>query len=88
MPRPAKPYLERDWYISRAGGEYVRLCHRSEGTTRAKAVLKEHLKRRDQEREQTGGRILSRLTVKELFVLFLKSVEAEKSKHTFEDYQK
>jgi hypothetical protein len=88
VPRPAKPYLERDWYISRAGGEYVRLCHRSEGMAKAKAALKEHLRRRQQEREQTGGRVLPRLTVSELFVLFLQAVESEKSPHTFADYQR
>jgi integrase len=88
MPRSPKPYIERDWYISRAGGEYVRLCHRSEGVTRARAILKEHLKKREQERERTGGRILPRLTVSELFVLFLQAVEAEKSEHTFADYQR
>jgi hypothetical protein len=57
MPRPAKPYLERDWYISRPGGEYIRLCHRSEGLAKAKAILKEHLKKRAQAREQNGGRL-------------------------------
>ena len=35
MPRPAKPYLERNWYISRPGGESIRLCHRSEGYAKA-----------------------------------------------------
>src|SRR5215213_9313783 len=88
MPRPAKPYLERDWYISRPGGEYLRLCHRTEGMAKAKEVLKEHLQRRQKEREQNGGRVTPRLTVSELFVMFLEAVEAEKSKHTFDDYQR
>jgi integrase len=88
MPRPPKPYLERDWYVSRAGGEYTRLCHRSEGLTKARALLRDHLKRREREREQNSGRVLPRLTVSELFALFLEAVEAEKSGHTFDDYQR
>ena len=79
MPRVAKPYLERDWYVSRAGGEYIKLCQKSEGIATAKRVLKEHLKRREQEKEQSGGRVTARLTVAELFALFLESLKAEKS---------
>ena len=70
MPRQAKPYLKRDWYISRPGGEYLKLCHRSEGKTKANAILCEHLSRRQQEKTQNGGRALHSLTVKELFVMF------------------
>jgi integrase len=88
MPRPAKPYLERDWYISRPGGEYVRLCPRSEGMKKAKEILKDHLKKRQQERAQNGGRVLPTLSVSELFTMFLQAVETEKSKHTFDDYQR
>jgi integrase len=88
MPRPAKPYLEHDWYISRAGGEYIRLCHRAEGLTKAKRLLREHLKQREKEREQNRGRALPQLTVAELFALFLEAVEAEKSEHTFVQYQR
>jgi integrase len=88
MPRLPKPYIERDWYISRAGGEYVRLCPRSEGMAKARAALSDHLKRREQEKERNGGRVPPRLTVSELFVCFLKAVEAEKSPHTFSDYQR
>jgi integrase len=88
MPRPAKPYLHHDHYVSRAGGEYVKLCHRSEGVARARALLRDHLDRRRQDRERNGGRPLPGLTVSELFVLFLQAVEAEKSAHTFADYQR
>ncbi len=88
MPRPPKPYLERDYYISRAGGEYIRLCHRSEGMVKAKAILRDHLKNREKENEHNGGRVLPSLTVSELFVLFLEATEAEKSKDTFLDYQR
>jgi integrase len=88
MPRPAKPYPERDWYITRAGGEYVKLCRRSEGMAKAKSLLRDHLKKRQQEKERTGGRGLARLTVPELFAMFLETVEAEKSPHTFADYQR
>jgi hypothetical protein len=88
MPRPAKPYLHNDHYVTRAGGEYVKLRHRSEGVVRARALLRDHLKKRLQERDQHGGRVLPSLTVSELFVLFLQAVEAEKSEHTFLDYQR
>src|SRR5215470_2212344 len=88
MPRPPKPYLERDWYVSRAGGEYVKLCPRSAGMARARALLADHLKQRAQEKEKNGGRVLPRLTVAEVFALFLQAVEAEKSEHTFADYQR
>ena len=88
MPRPAKPYLERDWYISRPGGEYVKLCPRSEGLKKAKTLLNDHLKKRQQEKEQNGCRVGTRLTVSELFTMFLEAVEAEKSEHTFGDYQR
>lgn|SRR6185437_14004364 len=88
MPRPPKPYLEHDWYISRAGGEYIRLCPRSDGMSRAKTLLHDHLKQRDKEREQNGGRVLPRLSVAELFALFLETVETEKSEATFLDYQR
>lgn len=88
MPRPAKPYLEHGWYISRAGGEYIKLCPRSDGMAKAKALLKDHLKRRELERERNGGRLPPRLSVAELFALFLDDVEKEKSEHTYLDYQR
>jgi integrase len=88
MPRPAKPYVERGWYISRPGGEYVRLCPESEGSQRAKQLLREHLQKREREKEQNGGRLPLRLTVTDLFLEFLPAVEAEKSKHTLLEYQK
>ena len=31
MPREAKPYQERGWFVSRPHGEYVRLCKVEEG---------------------------------------------------------
>src|SRR5205814_932675 len=55
MPRPPKPYLERDWYVSRAGGEYIKLCRRSQGLPKANAILRDHLKQRERQREQNGG---------------------------------
>jgi integrase len=88
MPRLAKPFLERDHYISRAGGGYIKLWHRSEGMAKAKALLRDHLKRLEQEKEHNGGRVTPGLTVSELFALFLEATEAEKSKDTFHDYQR
>jgi hypothetical protein len=40
MPREAKPYIERGWYVSRPFGEYLRLCRVDEGMTEAKRLLK------------------------------------------------
>jgi hypothetical protein len=88
MPRIAKPYKERAWYITRAGGEFRRLCPVSDGLAKARALLREHLKQLEQQRERNGGRTLPRLTVSELFVMFLQAVEAEKSAYTFADYQR
>ncbi len=88
MPRQAKPYKERGWFISRPGGEYARLCPVSEGMARANALLREHLAKREREKDRNDGRISPRLTVSELFVLFLQAVEAEKTSYTFADYQR
>jgi hypothetical protein len=88
MPRPAKPYIERDWYASRAGGEYIKLCPKLEGMAKAKTILRKHLKQRKMEREHNGGRLPPTLTVPELFALFLEAVEKEKSNHTFLDYKR
>lgn len=89
MARQAKPFKQRGWYISRAGGEYIRLCPASEGVVKARTALREYLEKRQQERASTGGRgVTPRLAVKELFAHFLEAVEAEKSPHTFADYQR
>lgn len=88
MPRPAKPYLERDWYVSRAGGEYIRLCPKGDGARRAERFLAEHLKKREAEREQNDGRAIRSMTVAELFAIFLEATEAERSEHTFIMYQR
>src|SRR5947208_14582533 len=88
MPGEAKPYLEREWYISRAGGEYVRLCRKEEGMALARKLLREHLVRRNEERPQQGGPAGRNLTVAELFALFLEAVKVERSEHTYVDYQR
>jgi integrase len=88
MPREAKPYVERGWYISRPFGQYLRLCPESDGMTEAKRLLKLELGRLEGERDRMGGRLAPKLTVTELFVLFLESVEAEKDDDTFRDYQR
>jgi integrase len=88
MPREAKPYKERGWYISRPFGEYIRLCRVEEGMTEAKRLLKVKLGELEVQREQLGGRLATKLTVTELFVLFLEDVEATKDEDTFRDYQR
>jgi integrase len=53
-----------------------------------KTILRDHLKKREKEKEENGGRVVPGLTVSELFVMFLQAVKAEKSKDTFDDYQR
>jgi integrase len=88
MPREAKPYVERGWYVSRPFGEYIRLCREGEGMTEAKRLLRLKLAELEEQREQLGGRLATKLTVAELFALFLEDVEATKDEDTFRDYQR
>ena len=88
MPREAKPYVERGWYISRAAGQYMKLCPVSDGMTIARRLLKLKLGELETEREQLGGRLPAKMTVTELFVMFLEEVEATKDEDTFRDYQR
>ena len=50
-----KPYIERDWYISRPGGQYLKLCSVEDGMTEAKLLIRQKLAELDAEREQMGG---------------------------------
>ena len=88
MPSEANPYEERGWFVSRPHGEYIRLCRVEERMTEAKRLLKLKLGELEQLREQLGGRLVTKLTVTELFVLFLEDVEATKDEDTFRDYQR
>ncbi|MDY3551799.1 hypothetical protein R5W24_000878 [Gemmata sp. JC717] len=45
MPREPKPYVERGWYISRPGGQYLKLCPVADGMTEARRLLKLELGR-------------------------------------------
>jgi hypothetical protein len=87
MPRDAKPYVEREWYISRPHGVYLRLCRVEEGMTEARRLLKVRLGEREREREQMGGRLPAKVTVVEMMALFLEAVEVEKVEDTFLYYQ-
>jgi integrase len=88
MPREAKPYVERGWYISRAGGQYLKLCPVADGMTEARRLLKMRLGELEAERETMGGRLPTKLTVTEVFVAFLEEVERTKDEDTFLDYQR
>jgi integrase len=88
MPREAKPYPERGWYVSRPHGRYLRLCPIEQGMGEAKRLLKVELGKLEAEREEMGGRLPSQMTVTELLALFLEAVEAEKDADTFLDYQR
>lgn len=87
MPRQAKPYAERGWYISRPNGTYLKLCPIADGMGEARRVLKLKLAELEQERDPTG-RQPTRLTVTELFGLFLEDVQTNKDEDTFRDYQR
>lgn len=88
MPREAKPYQERGWYVSRPNGQYLRLCPVNDGMAEARRLLKLELGRLETEREETGGRVLGKLSVSELFALFLEDVETGNTEDTFLDYQR
>jgi integrase len=84
MPRPAKPYLCRGWYVSNLGGKRHRLCPEADGLKAARDALL----RLQQEVEGNGGRPFPSLSVVELVALFLDSVKVERSHHTYLDYQR
>lgn len=88
MPREAKPYVERGWYISRAAGQYMNLCPVAEGMSEARCLLKLKVGELEAEREQMSGRLAPKLTVVELFVAFLEHVKLTKTEATFLDYQR
>jgi integrase len=88
MPREPKPYAERGWYISRPHNQYLKLCPVSDGMAEAKRLLREKLAAMDAERQQMGGRLAPKLTVEELFGLFLDVVQAEKDEDTYLDYRR
>ena len=88
MPRVAKPYVERGWYVSRPHGVYLRLCPAEDGMTEARRVLKVRLGELERDREQSGGRLPAKLTVVEMMALFLEAVQVEKDGDTFLYYQR
>jgi len=88
MPREAKPYVERGWYISRPHGTYLRLCSVEDGMGEARRVLKLKLAELEQEREQMSGRLPAKLSVREMLEAFLEAVEVEKDPDTFLYYQR
>jgi len=88
MPRVAKPYVERGWYVSRPHGVYLRLCPAEDGMTEARRVLKVRLGELERDREQSGGRLPAKLTVVEMMALFLEAALAEKDGDTFRYYQR
>ncbi len=84
MPRPAKPYLSRGWYVTNIDGKRRRLCPAGEGRKAADTVLVGL----GAERESNGGHLLPDLIVPELVALFLESVKVERSESTYLDYQR
>jgi hypothetical protein len=84
MPRSAKPYLHRGWWVTNIGGPRHKLCREEEGFEAAQDAFDELR----QERRQNGGRTFPKLRVTELVALFLDSVKVEKTQHTYLSYQR
>lgn len=76
MPRPAKPYLSRGWYVTNLGGRRQRLCPKQAGRNAALERLAELLK----ERRETNGRLFQRIPLPELFGFYLKHAEGSVSR--------
>ena len=84
MPRRAKPYLHRSWYVNYLGGVRHKLCPETDGL----ATAEDAFLTLQNELRQTGGRNFPSLKVVELVTLFLDSVKIEKSEATSLDYQR
>ena len=84
MPRPAKPYLHRGWWVTNIGGTRQKLCHEAAGADAADDAF-HNLKL---ERRENGVRTFPKLRVVELVALFLDTVKIEKSSHTYLDYRR
>jgi integrase len=84
MPRPAKPYLHRGWWVTNIGGPRHKLCREEAGRATADEAFHALL----HERQHNGGRSFPNLRVVELVALFLDTVKIEKSAHTYLDYQR
>lgn len=84
MPRPAKPYLWRGWYVTNLGGQRHRLCKEAEGIR----VAREAMLRLRGEIEENDGRPFAHLTVSEVTALFLDSVKVERTDYTYQDYRR
>lgn len=83
MPRRAKPYVHRGWFVSNVGGERHKLCREEDGVEAAEDALAEL----QQQRRHRGGRGFPKLTVAELVAIFLDNMEVEKPKRTYESYR-
>lgn len=86
MPRQARPFLHRGWYITEVGGTRRKLCREEDGLPKAQELL-DRLK---VERHDGGGRLPPELTVAEAAALFLREVETDKGPdhRTFTFYQR
>ncbi len=73
MPRRAKPYLHRGWYVTNVGGVRHKLCPEADGPHAAEDAFLGL----QTERRRTGGRTFPNLKVVELVALFLDSVKVE-----------
>jgi hypothetical protein len=88
MPRQAKPYVERGWFVSRPGGRYLKQCLAEQGVGEARRVLTLKLAELETEQGRMGGRLAGAVTVTDLFVAFLEEVQATKDPDTFRYYQR
>src|SRR5262249_50689624 len=83
MPRIAKPFLHRGWYVTDMGGVRQKLWPESDGPN----IAQEAFDRLKVERHDNAGRVFPNLTVQEAAALFLQHCEVEKAKGTFGFYR-
>jgi integrase len=84
MPRQAKPYLHRGWWVTNLGGPRQKLCPEEAG----RATALDAFRKLQKQHEENGRQKYRPMTVAELFALFLASVKGEKSDSTFTNYQR
>jgi integrase len=91
MPRIAKPYIFRGWYVTKAGGEGVhKLCPVEAGLDKAEDILQAWLEKCQQSKREAQVANLVKTdsphTVAQLIAEFLQLKEATKKRETFQFY--
>ena len=83
MPRPAKPFLHRNWRVTDVGGRRTKLAHGWENRKQAEQAFHELLTKASYAPE---GKSVQQVAVWELADQFLDWVRIHRSEKTFADY--